>query len=124
MIILKVLIARPRENTRIDISEWERLAEVEYLETQDEETLKKQIEDVHVLIAGRVPITAGVLDAEKRLKLIQVFSVTRALQYRGIQRGVGDRVGVGSHLGSVSTNSRCRSIDACGEVGAFYAAEL
>jgi phosphoglycerate dehydrogenase-like enzyme len=60
---------------RIDISEWERLAEVEYLETQDEETLKKQIADADVLIAGRVPITAGVLDAEKRLKLIQVFSV-------------------------------------------------
>jgi len=60
---------------RIDISEWKRLAEVEYLETQDEETLKKQIADADVLIAGRVPITAGVLDAEKRLKLIQVFSV-------------------------------------------------
>jgi D-3-phosphoglycerate dehydrogenase len=60
---------------RIDISEWERLADVEYLETQDEEKLKKQVADADVLIAGRVPITASVLDAEKRLKLIQVFSV-------------------------------------------------
>jgi phosphoglycerate dehydrogenase-like enzyme len=72
---MKVLVTQPRDTMRIDVSEWERLADVEYLETQDEAALQRQIVDADVVVAGRVPITARVLNAGQKLKLIQVFSV-------------------------------------------------
>ncbi len=72
---MKVLVTQPRDRMRVDISEWERLAEVEYLETQEEADLQRQIGDADVVVAGRVPITARVLDAAQKLKLIQTFSV-------------------------------------------------
>ncbi len=73
---MKILIASERGSIQLDVSEWERLANVEYVATQDETGLLKQIVDADVLIPGwKVPITAKIIAAGKKLKMIQVFSV-------------------------------------------------
>jgi D-3-phosphoglycerate dehydrogenase len=73
---LKILIASERGSIQLDVSEWERLANVEYVATQDETGLLKQIVDADILIPGwKVPITAKIIAAGKKLKMIQVFSV-------------------------------------------------
>jgi phosphoglycerate dehydrogenase-like enzyme len=73
---LKVLITLPRERIRVDLADLERLATIEFLEPMDEEALRKAVVDADVLIPGwTVPITAGVIAAAPRLKLIQTFSV-------------------------------------------------
>jgi D-3-phosphoglycerate dehydrogenase len=73
---LKILIASEQGSRQLDVSEWERLANVEYVATQDEAGLIKQIIDAEVLIPGwKIPITAKIIDAGKKLKMIQVFSV-------------------------------------------------
>ena len=52
------------------------MAKVEYLDAQDEAALMRQIVDADVLIPGwRVPITARVIAAWEKLKMIQTFSV-------------------------------------------------
>jgi len=76
VIDLKILVATERGSMPLDVSEWERLAKVEYVATQDEAGLIKQIADAEVLIPGwKVPITAKIIDAGKKLKMIQTFAV-------------------------------------------------
>ena len=73
---MKILIASEQGSRQLDVSEWERLANVEYVATQDEAGLIKQIVDAEILIPGwKIPITAKIIDAGKKLKMIQVFSV-------------------------------------------------
>ena len=68
---MKILIASERGSIQLDVSEWERLANVEYVATQDEAGLLKQIVDADVLIPGwKVPITAKIIDAGKKLEMI------------------------------------------------------
>lgn len=73
---LKILIALPRENLRTDISEWERIAKVEYVKPQDESALMRQIVDANILVTGGgTPITAKLITAGEKLMMIQTFSV-------------------------------------------------
>lgn len=73
---MKILIGIEQGSMPLDVSEWESLAKVEYVATQDEEMLIKQIEDADVLIPGwKVPITRKVIAAGKKLKMIQTFTV-------------------------------------------------
>ncbi|MDQ1281147.1 MAG: D-3-phosphoglycerate dehydrogenase / 2-oxoglutarate reductase [Thermoproteota archaeon] len=75
IIDLKILIGRPLGSLLTDVSEWKKFAEIEYVEAQDEASLTKQIVDADVLIIGRVPATSKIIDAGKKLKMIQTFSV-------------------------------------------------
>jgi D-3-phosphoglycerate dehydrogenase len=73
---MKILIAIEQGSMQLDVSEWTRLAKVEYVATQDEATLIEQIVDADVLIPGwKVPITAKIIAAGKKLKMIQTFTV-------------------------------------------------
>ncbi len=73
---MKVLIGLPKDRLHADISEWERLAEIEYVAAPDENALRKQIVDADVLIPGySIMLTDDILAEGKKLKLIQVFSV-------------------------------------------------
>jgi D-3-phosphoglycerate dehydrogenase len=73
---MKILIGIEQGSMPLDVSMWESLAQVEYVSSQDEDTLIKQIVDAEVLIPGwRVPITAKIITAGNKLKMIQTFSV-------------------------------------------------
>lgn len=76
MVELKVLITMPRESMRTNISEWEKLAKIEFVDAKDEAALMKQIVDADVLIPRwGMPVTAKIIMAGKKLKMIQTFSV-------------------------------------------------
>lgn len=73
---MKILIGIEQGSMPLDVSMWESLAQVEYVTSQDEDTLIKQIVDAEVLIPGwRVPTTAKIIAAGNKLKMIQTFSV-------------------------------------------------
>jgi len=72
---MKVIVARPVGSLLTDISEWERLAKIEYVKAQDEVSLMRQIVDADVLITGRVPVTSKIIAAGRKLKMIQTFAV-------------------------------------------------
>ena len=75
VLVLKILVGRPYGSLLTDVSEWKKFAEIEYAESQDEASLIKQIVDADVLAVGSVPVTSEIIEAGKKLKMIQTFSV-------------------------------------------------
>ena len=78
---MKVLVSLPSwqvETLRIKNFEWEKTAKVEYVNPHDESALVKEIVDADILVAqggGGMLITAKVIAAGSKLKMIQTFAV-------------------------------------------------
>jgi lactate dehydrogenase-like 2-hydroxyacid dehydrogenase len=88
---MRILLCSERDQFGADLAELEKLAELEFLEKPDKEMIARKIARADILVPGySIPITEEIMDAAKKLRLIQVVSVG----YENIDAEAATRKGI------------------------------